>query len=178
MYLHWLASALDSGPLLVPVCHLEKPPELLGRESKVRDTCSGGILWSASSRSRTAPSRVSEQGWKTGQELLPACPARAVWSAGPRFSAMCDSLGACEDFQPVNHLLPLQRTPPGQSCGTSQHGQDGQPGHEEPHAAPSASGVHRGKTAHSRNHSDSSCYRLTSSGVCYSFHSWPRLHYY
>lgn len=51
--LHRLALALHSG--FVPVYHLEKPLELVGRESKVQEPS-----WTVSSRSRATPLFVTK----------------------------------------------------------------------------------------------------------------------
>lgn len=64
MCLHRLAPTLHSG--FVTRCHLEKPLELLGKESEVKR-----LPWTVSSRSRATPLLVPKRGWKLPGNYCP-----------------------------------------------------------------------------------------------------------
>lgn len=91
---------------------------------------------------------------------------------------MSRSLRACEAFQPLPTSCPLAGSLQASPEASPQQGEAGQPGREEPPRCSKCKQSPRGKPARSGNHSHNYCFRLTFSGVYYSFHSWPCLYYY
>lgn len=181
VYLHWLAPALDSGLAFLPVCHLEKPPEPSGRESKVHGCMQQRSHYGQrAARAEQHHQACSNRAEKTCREL-PVCPSS--------LHGLCEALGP--SFQPrlalwgpvrLSSLFP----PPAPSQDPSRPVLGHLPSKGRPvsrdarnhHAAQSASGARE-----ANRHAAGITATATVSGshflnVYYSFHSWPCLYYY